>query len=131
MTAVWHAFAYLGPRPSVADAKDLGVAVPPLRIRDWLRKPTVLREGTWDALEPIGRWFGLKADLYSRLSPAESDPIELWRRVPRLMRLLHEGRDVMDGYRLRDGRYLSLAVIAVWDLPPAPVRDLQNMNGGR
>ncbi|GIG69282.1 hypothetical protein [Phytomonospora endophytica] len=119
MPAVWHTFAHVGPPPCDADARDLSIPVPPLRARDWLKKPPILRDGCHRDLDGVGVWFTTKVHTYlprlHGLCPAMRAGV--WDALATSLRRIHDGRDVVWRLRLTGGDDLSLAVIADWDLP--------------
>lgn len=58
----WHAFGYDGTRyPADADAKNIQMAVRPLTLSHWFRKPKQMRKGVFTEVDSAYQW--LEAEL--------------------------------------------------------------------
>ncbi|GAA2627528.1 hypothetical protein GCM10009863_48130 [Streptomyces axinellae] len=57
----WHAFAYTGRYPDYSEAKNINVAVRPLTLSDWFRKPRQMHQGTYS--DAAGAYSWLESEL--------------------------------------------------------------------
>ena len=58
MSLHWHAFTYTGARyPDDADAKNVNVAVRPLTLNHWFRKPGQMHQGAYSDVAGAYSWL--------------------------------------------------------------------------